>query len=74
MKLEIVQSKQEKKVEEPITKLELRYDGNDIDVVAHVDGVSQAIVSFMDTGELFLYSGDTDEFARNKDGKIVVIR
>jgi len=73
MKLEIVQSEQEKK-EEPITKLELRYDGNDIDVVAHVDGVSQAIVSFMDTGELFLYSGDTDEFARNKDGKIVVIR
>lgn len=57
-------------------RLGLRYEGNDVDVVAldREGSILSCLVSFRESGKLFKYAGISVDlgFKRNKNGQIVV--
>ena len=68
MKFEINEEKQE-----PVVKLELRYDGDDVDVVSIIGDNVCPLVSFNADGSLYRYGdiGNSIGFKLNKNKQII---
>jgi len=67
MKFEINEEKQE-----PVVKLELRYDNDDVDVVSIVGDNEYPLISFNAGGTFYRYTSVTKDigFKLNKNGQI----
>ena len=74
MKFRIVQPEQQEGKAEPIVKLKLEYDGDDVDLVATLrDDEECHILSILSDGRLHRYSGipKNNGFTINKNGQII---
>lgn len=74
MKFRIVQSEQQGEKAEPIVKLRLEYDGNDVDLVAVTEDNEEChILSILPDGRLHRYSSipKNNGFMVNKNGQII---